>query len=121
MKKLYVILGLVAVLVVLVVALVFLGKPKDTIAKNYDVFAKCLAEKGVVMYGAKWCSHCQNQKKQFGDSFKYVKYVECPEQIKLCTEKGIQGFPTWGMPDGQKLIGEQELQTLSMETGCQLP
>lgn len=121
MKKLYVILGLVVILVLLVVVLVFLGKPKDATAKNYDEFAKCLTEKGVTMYGAKWCSHCQNQKRAFGDSWKFMNYVECPEQIKLCTEKNIQGFPTWEMPDGQKLIGEQELQTLSMETGCQLP
>jgi hypothetical protein len=29
-------------------------------AGKYDNFAKCLTEKGVEMYGASWCSHCQN-------------------------------------------------------------
>ncbi len=38
-----------------------------------DDFAKCLSEKGVTMYGAAWCSHCQNTKKTFGQSFQYVK------------------------------------------------
>lgn len=121
MKRVLVILGLTIVVALLIGFLVLASKPKEATTKNLDDFAKCLAQKGVVMYGAKWCSHCQNQKRQFGDAFRYVKYVECPEQVKLCTEKGIQGFPTWEMPDSQKLIGEQELQTLSMETGCPLP
>ena len=32
-----------------------------------DALAQCLTAKGVKMYGAYWCSHCQNQKKAFGD------------------------------------------------------
>lgn len=67
---------------------------------NYDNFAKCLTEKGVKMYGAYWCSHCQNQKKAFGDSFKYVTYIECADpnsqgQLEVCTKAGITGYPTW--------------------------
>ena len=60
-----------------------------------DAFAKCLTDKGWTMYGAVWCPHCQDQKKAFGDSFKYIKYVECPDNIQLCTDKGVNGYPTW--------------------------
>lgn len=60
-----------------------------------DAFAKCLTQKGFTMYGAYWCPHCKDQKALFGDSFKYVNYVECTEQTQLCTDKGVQGFPTW--------------------------
>ena len=73
---------------------------------KYDAFAQCLAEKKVTMYGAVWCSHCQAQKKEFGSAFKYVPYVECPENTKLCTDKGVEGFPTWITNDGKKLVGE---------------
>jgi hypothetical protein len=60
-----------------------------------DSFAKCLTEKNFVMYGAEWCENCKIQKDAFGDSFKYIKYVECPENTKLCLDKGIKGYPTW--------------------------
>ncbi|MFA6227228.1 MAG: hypothetical protein WC631_02010 [Candidatus Paceibacterota bacterium] len=58
-------------------------------------FAKCLTDKGFTMYGAVWCSHCTAQKALFGDSFKYIKYVECPDNINICLDKGVQGYPTW--------------------------
>jgi hypothetical protein len=60
-----------------------------------DAFAKCLTEKGWVMYGAEWCSHCKEQKALFGDSFQYIKYVECPDNVQLCLNKGVNGYPTW--------------------------
>ena len=60
-----------------------------------DGFAKCLTEKGWAMYGAIWCSHCLAQKKLFGESFQYIKYVECPDNTQLCLDKGIIGYPTW--------------------------
>jgi hypothetical protein len=97
------------------------GTAVDTGPSKYDAFAQCLAEKKVTMYGAAWCSHCQNQKKEFGSAFKYVNYVECPENTKLCTEKGIESFPTWMTESGQKLVGEQSFEKLAEISGCQLP
>lgn len=90
-------------------------------AKNYDTFAKCLAEKKLTMYGAYWCPHCQNEKKAFGDSFKYVPYVECTQETKLCLDKGINGYPTWIDANGKKYEGEQGLLGLSKISSCQLP
>lgn len=87
---------------------------------QYDDFARCLAGKNVTMYGADWCSHCQKEKLAFGDSFKLVPYVECPQNIKECVAKGIEGYPTWIFPDGRKLSGEQGLEKLSAESGCPL-
>src|SRR3989304_4702963 len=99
-----------------------------------DAFAQCLADKGITMYGADWCPHCQNEKRAFGDSFGFVPYVECPDNPKLCLEKGIEGYPTWIFPDpstgstsspqassGQawrKLEGEQGIEKLAGESGC---
>jgi len=60
-----------------------------------DAFAKCLTEKGFTMYGAEWCSHCKAEKAMFGSSFKYINYVECPDNLQLCIDKGIAGYPTW--------------------------
>lgn len=87
---------------------------------QYDDFAGCLAEKKVTMYGADWCSHCQNEKLAFGDSFRLVPYVECPQNIKACLDKGVEGYPTWILADGKKLVGEQGLEKLSEVSGCPL-
>ena len=90
----------------------------STVGK-YDNFAKCLTEKGVEFYGASWCPHCQNQKKMFGDSFKYVNSIECTEKQQLCTDKGITGFPTW-IIDGKLNPGEKTMEQLSALTGCKV-
>ena len=86
----------------------------------YDSFAKCLAEKKVTMYGAYWCSHCQNEKRNFGSSFQYVPYVECTQEVELCRAKGVAGYPTWITEDGKKYEGEQGLNRLAEISGCEL-
>lgn len=85
-----------------------------------DVFAKCVAAAGAVMYGADWCPHCQNEKNAFGESFKFINYVECPDNPNLCLQKGIKGYPTWIFGDGSALVGEQGLERLSQATACPL-
>jgi len=95
-------------------------KSQPVIGK-YDDFAKCLASKNITMYGAVWCAHCQDQKNLFGDSFKYVSYIECPDDPQKCLNEGVTGYPTWVFPDGRKLIGEQGLEKLSQESDCPLP
>ena len=84
-------------------------------------FAKCLRDKGVTMYGASWCPHCLNEKKAFGDSFRFVPYVECRDNPQLCIEKKIQGYPTWIFSDGTRKEGEQGLEKLAQTSGCPLP
>lgn len=94
--------------------------PEETIEGKYDEFAQCLTEKGIVMYGAEWCSYCKAEKKAFGSSFRLVNYVECPDNPQLCLERGIEGYPTWMFADGRKLEGKQGLEKLSWESGCLL-
>ncbi|MBI4177520.1 MAG: hypothetical protein HY516_04080 [Candidatus Aenigmarchaeota archaeon] len=104
------------------VALVLFG---GNATGQYDDFAKCLAEKDAKMYGAYWCGHCANQKKEFGASWKYVDYVECSlpnkaGQTQICEQAGIKGYPTWEFSDGSRLEGEVSLYGLAQKTGCEL-
>ncbi len=87
---------------------------------TYDAFAQCLAEKKFTMYGANWCSHCQNEKRTFGDSFRLVPYVECPVERVRCAAEKIEGYPTWITGSGERLVGEQGLRKLSEASGCKL-
>ncbi|MBZ5647525.1 MAG: hypothetical protein LAN37_09910 [Acidobacteriia bacterium] len=92
-----------------------------------DKFAKCLSEQGAAMYGVFWCDHCREQKEKFGDSFQYVKYVECvaPDAPKTlipeCKAQGIKHTPTWVFPDGEHIEGVMGIDQLAMKTHCKLP
>ena len=91
-----------------------------------DEFAKCLKDKGAKFYGAFWCSHCQSQKKLFGNSAKHLPYVECSTQdsmgqLPVCNQEKIEGYPTWKFIDGTVEEGEMTLEELSEKTGCPLP
>ncbi|MDD2807590.1 MAG: hypothetical protein PHW95_03670 [Patescibacteria group bacterium] len=96
------------------------NKPGD-----YDTFAQCLKDKGAIFYGAFWCPHCQDQKKEFGNSAKLLPYVECStadgqSMLISCQQKGIQSYPTWEYPDGSREVGVKTLQELADKTGCSI-
>ncbi|MDP3764091.1 MAG: hypothetical protein Q8Q95_00515 [bacterium] len=119
-QKLKIIFGfLIAILIFAFLFLIF--RDDNAQAGTLDDFAKCLTDKNVTMYGAAWCSHCQNQKNLFGEAFTYINYVECPNDPQKCLVAGIESYPTWLMPNKEKLAGEQKLQTLSEKTECELP
>lgn len=99
--------------------------PINTASTVLDKFAQCLSDKGVRMYGADWCPHCQNQKKLFGSAFKFVNYIECADpinprkQMQACTDADISGYPTWIFSDGQRIAGEVTFDRLAEKTGCE--
>ncbi len=114
---------IIVVAVILAGLLLWVNQPWQT--GQFDEFAKCLGEKGTVFYGAFWCPHCQNQKKMFGKSAKYLPYVECStpdgsSQLADCKNKNIESYPTWEFTDGSRLTGQISLAQLSEKTGCQL-
>ncbi|MEK6947280.1 MAG: hypothetical protein AABX32_06760 [Nanoarchaeota archaeon] len=94
-------------------------------SSQYDNFAKCLTDNGAKMYGAYWCSHCNNQKEMFGGSVQYIDYTECslPDnsgQTQVCLNANIQAYPTWEFKDGSRMQGELTLAQLSQKSGCSL-
>src|SRR4030042_1598509 len=116
-------LAIVGVVVVAIVAIIIGYKAFTGMSvaagSNYDNFAKCLTEDGVVMYGSVTCPHCQNQKKVFGDSFQYIDYVECSEDPTQCNKNGVQFVPTWYIM-GKLFNGEKTIEDLSSLSGCEV-
>ena len=118
--------ALYAVLIVAAFALAYyLG---DRTKHKHDGFAHCLSDRGVKMYGAWWCPHCQEQKEMFAKSFKYVNYVECGvkgdvhAKSQVCKDENIKAFPTWQFPPtGERVERVFSLEELSDRTGCSLP
>jgi len=94
-------------------------KHKDSSISRED-FAKCLNEKGLIMYGDDTCDHCLAQKKMFGTSFENINYVNCYFDKDKCDAQGITGYPTWVMGD-QKISGVQKFANLAAISGCSAP
>ena len=108
----------------------FLLAKKNQGPGKLDTFAQCLNDSGIKFYGAFWCPHCKEQKAMFGRSQRLLPYVECStpdgsDQLQICKDKGIAGYPTWELADGTRLKIESSsgvsLKTLSEKTSCPLP
>ena len=77
------------------------------------------------MFGAYWCSHCQQQKKLFGSAWDQVDYIECSlpggqAQTEVCIQAKIQSYPTWEFAPNDRLTGKLSLEQLSAKSGCPL-
>lgn len=123
-----VVFGILLVLAIVVILVIIGSSGVSYAQEDVDTFAKCITEKGAVMYGAFWCPHCAKVKKNFGESFRYVEYVECDprgdnEQSLLCIEKGIEAYATFEFNDdpSTRLVGEPTFEELAAATGCVAP
>ncbi len=97
--------------------------------QDYEELAKCLNEKGMVMYGSFRCGVCAKTRNMFGDSFRHITEIEChPQgensQWELCQEKSIAGTPTWVLqPAGQEIrrqTGFMSAEELAEFAGCEI-
>ena len=109
-KNMFITIG--AILGVLILAGSVFAIIRAVTPGQWDNFAKCLTEKGAVMYGAlSWCKYTQEQVGMFGKSFKYLNYKEHTEL------PGIKYTPTWVI-DGKWYEKVQSFETLAAATGC---
>ena len=112
--------------IVVVAVIVFAIVQESKKVGEYDEFATCLTDSGAKFYGAFWCPHCLDQKRAFGKSVKLTPYIECstPDkrgQLQVCTDAGIESYPTWVFADGERMSGNIPFETLSEKTECVLP
>lgn len=101
-------------------ALVLTGCAQNTTtdtSKNLDSFAKCLTEKEVMIYTSPTCSHCQNQKALFWDSWQYINDIDCLANPNQCWN--IKSVPN-RVINGENILGEQSLESLSQKSGCEI-
>ncbi len=87
---------------------------------SLNSFAQCTADKGLKMYGAERCPHCQKMKAMFGSAFSGVNFIDCDLQKVQCDAAGIEWYPTRSV-NGQKYQGEKTLQEIATMTSCELP
>lgn len=112
---------LLSIIIVVIFSIVFSWAKQKAEDGKYDDFALCISQAGAGMYGTDWCTNCQDQKRAFGSSFKYIVFINCDMNPVACDNLGITGYPTWVFANGTQLRGKQTLFTLSEKTGCALP
>lgn len=83
--------------------------------------ARFMAENGMVLYGSYQSTDTKKQKDLFGDSAKYLDYVECdasgpnanPDE---CISQKIDIYPTW-LYQGKQYVGIKSLGEIAEITG----
>lgn len=86
---------------------------------KYDDFARCLTEKGAVIYGNDYCQYTTRQLGMFGKSSKYLNYIKCIDNEQLCNEKNVKITPTWEIK-GEMYEQVQSFEKLSEMSGCKI-
>ena len=115
MRKYFIIfLFLLIILFSILTITSYMRKPGD-----YDGFAKCLTEKGAIIYGNDYCQYTLKQFGMFGKSKKYLNYIKCIDDEKLCDEKGVKVTPTWEI-DGKTYEQVQSFEKLAAISGCEI-
>ena len=107
----------ILIIVVIIFGVGYLIYQYNTSPGRYDKFAKCLSEKGAIVYGNDFCQYTGKQLSWFGKSEKYLNYVKCAENKNLCESKGIKTTPTWEV-NGNFYPEVQSFERLSTITGC---
>jgi hypothetical protein len=116
MKKL--IPSIILTVVIAIMGFIVFGKRAISPEPALAALAECIGQKGIIMYGADWCPHCQNEKNAFGDEFQKIPYIECGKDPSRCIAAGVKAFPTWAFSDGHTLVGEQGLAGIAAASGC---
>jgi len=114
-KKYFIFVALALTIILLVFSIgSYMKRPGQ-----YDDFAKCLTEKGAVVYGNDYCMYTNKQLNFFGKSEKYLNYVKCANNKELCDSKGVKITPTWEINE-ESYSGVQTFEKLSAVTGCEI-
>lgn len=102
---------------VMALAYFLIAKPFSPIdVKTSEEIAKCIGKNSVV-YVQLGCPHCENQKKMFGDNYKYINSIDCFYKREECSQAEISATPTWVIKN-KKYPGVQEIEKLRELTGC---
>lgn len=80
---------------------------------------KCLTDKWAIFYGTERCSHCKDQKSEFGNQMIFVPYIDCDKNKSKCTAAWVKWYPTRVFADKSTLVWKQDLDTLAAKVGCE--
>lgn len=92
-----------------------------TDSEDLQEFVDCLGKSGFKIYGATWCTYCQQLVGNLG-GYEAVEgiYVECTENEELCEQEGVSSYPTIKI-NGEVFEKQRTFENFSEATGCPVP
>ena len=110
---------LIIILIVMALLIVFIiyETIKPETGTKEEKLAKCLTEKGSVLYINPGCPICKSQQELFGNAVEFLNIVDCIEDAEICYEKQITGVPRWWI-NNQIYRGKRSLEQLAELSGC---
>ena len=112
-NKKIVLISIISIVAVLAIAGIGIGFANSNKPGPVDDFAKCLTEKGAVMYGAPLCKYTAGQKAMFGNSMRLIDYRD------FTKDPNVKITPTW-LISGEYYQNVQTFDRLSSLTGCEI-
>src|SRR3989338_9841816 len=112
-NKKIIIISIVSVLLVLAGIGIGVSFANSNKPGQVDNFAKCLTEKGAVMYGASLCKYTAGQKAMFGNSMRLIDYRD------FTKDPNVEITPTW-LINGAYYQNVQTFDKLADLTGCEI-
>jgi len=112
-NKKIIVISIVSVLLVLAGIGIGVGFANSNKPGPVDDFAKCLTEKGTVMYGAPLCKYTAGQKAMFGNSMRLIDYRD------FTKDPNVEITPTW-LINGAYYQNVQTFDRLADLTGCEI-
>lgn len=100
--------------VILIIILIFLFKKPEINADLETI--KCIGNNSILYY-SKVCSHCEEQKRVFGDNFNYLTSIDCLEFPQECWKNNIIKVPSWVIK-GVRYEGKKSMEELISLTEC---
>ncbi len=124
-KNKYLIMVLVLFVILIVSFFAFLNRKGDSdISSNADNYLSedlflCLADSGVVLYGSKYCSSCNELINSFG-GYEMVRpiYVECDDNVEKCLEELKTEYVPEIQINGLLYEGENNIKEVAKKVGC---
>ena len=87
---------------------------------SLENFNQCLSDKGVVIYGSKWCPACSSLVETLGGYEKANPvYVECTIEQERCQKETKTNYVPEIQINGEVYEGSRSLNSLAEITGCQ--
>jgi len=111
-------LAIILILVVLIIAFIIYETIKPETGTKEEKLAKCLTDKGAVLYVKPGCPFCKAQKEDFGDAVEFLGIVDCSVQTEICDEKQILRIPAWEI-NNKIYYGKRSLEQLAELSGCE--
>lgn len=87
-----------------------------------SMLARCLTNKGAILYVADWCRYCTRTLDEFGPSVASLKVVHCFDDRSddaICEKLDLVGVPTWIAPGRERLIGFTPLRDIAVWSNCE--